>query len=206
MALNGLNVYQKELSYTPHHHSVNGCANIAERIMLTKELAEQRFEYRDGALYWKAKTADRVKIGERAGCDHGDGYRVISINNKRYLEHRIIFLMHNGYLPACLDHADGDRSNNRIENLREASLSQNGQNRSVSRNASGVKGVYFNAKRNRYQAQIWVDGKSKSLGCYENIDDAAKAVSKARAELHGKFANNGNARVIESYLKEKNCV
>ena len=173
--------------------------------MLTKEMVLERFEYIDGAIYWKTKPAISVTIGKRAGGDHGDGYRCVSINNKRYLEHRIIFLMNHGYLPQFIDHIDCNRSNNKIENLREASIFQNNQNNPNVRSASGVKGVYFNKKRNKYQCQLWVNGKCKSVGYFENFDAAKNAMLEARAHFHKNFANSGNtACAIQTKLKEKN--
>jgi len=175
--------------------------------MLTKEMVLERFEYIDGAIYWKTKTktATRVTIGKRAGGDHGDGYRCVSINNKRYLEHRVIFLMHHGYLPRFIDHIDCNKSNNKIENLREASIFQNNQNNPNIRSASGVKGVYFNKQRNKYHCQLWANGKSECVGYFENLDEAKSAMLKARAQFHKNFANLGNTtRAIEAKLREKN--
>jgi hypothetical protein len=173
--------------------------------MLTKELVLERFEYIDGAIYWRTKTAISVTIGKRAGGNHGDGYRCVSINNKRYLEHRIIFLIHHGYLPQFIDHIDCNKLNNRIENLREASNAQNSQNNSIIRSASGVKGVYYNRKRNKYHGQIWANGKCKCVGYFENLNDAKNAMLNARIKLHGNFANTGSVEyAIEAKLKEKN--
>lgn len=173
--------------------------------MLTKELVLERFEYVDGAIYWKTKTAISVTVGKRAGGNHGDGYRCVSINNKRYLEHRIIFLMHHGYLPEFIDHIDCNKLNSRIENLREASSWQNSQNNSVVRSATGIKGVYFNKNKNKYHAQIWANGKCNSVGYFKSIDDAAKAMKIARTNLHGEFANAGKfVYAIEAKFKEKN--
>jgi hypothetical protein len=173
--------------------------------MLTKELVLERFQYIDGAIYWKTKAAVSVDVGKRAGGNHGDGYRCVSINNKRYLEHRIIFLMHYGYLPQFIDHIDCNKQNNKIENLREASIYQNNQNTPSIRSASGVKGVYFNQKRNKYHGQVWANGKCKSIGYFDTIGDAAKAVSNARFILHGDFANSGNLlNATVERLKELN--
>ena len=82
---------------------------------ITQDYVKQLFEYRDGELYWKVKYSQRVKIGAKAGALDGDEYFRISINGKRYLNHRLIFLMHHGYLPEYLDHIDGNPSNNKIE-------------------------------------------------------------------------------------------
>jgi hypothetical protein len=173
--------------------------------MLTKELVLERFEYIDGAIYWRTKTAIAVTVGKRAGGNHGDGYRCVSINNKRYLEHRIIFLMHYGYLPQFIDHIDCNKLNNRIENLREASIFQNNQNNPNVRSATGEKGIYFNTKRNKYHCQIWANGKCKSVGYFENLDEAKSAMLNARTNLHKDFANSGDtARAIEAKLREKN--
>ena len=173
--------------------------------MLTKELVLERFEYIDGAIYWKTKTAASIKVGKRAGGKRIDGYRRVSINNNRYLEHRIIFLMHHGYLPKFVDHIDCNRENNKIENLREASNSQNSQNNPAIRSASGVKGVYLNKTRNKYHGQIWANGKCICVGYFDTLEDAKNAVAIARIKLHGDFANTGFvACAIEAKLREKN--
>ncbi len=86
------------------------------------------------------------------------------------------------------DHRDGDGLNNRRSNLRAATKSQNGCNQSRScRNASGFKGVYWDSKSSKWQAQISLHGKCKSLGFFASKYQAAEAYAAASKEIHGEF-------------------
>ena len=66
---------------------------------LTQNLLKELFDYRDGELYWKVKKAVNTKVGDRAGGVILGGYRIIGINGKSYLTHRLIFLYHHKHLP-----------------------------------------------------------------------------------------------------------
>jgi hypothetical protein len=97
---------------------------------LTQEKVKELFEYRDGALFLKNRTTDSIGRsvkhlnGKIAGTPDSSGYLQTKINGKLHLNHRLIFLMFNGYLPSFVDHINGKRSDNRIENLRSATISQ----------------------------------------------------------------------------------
>ena len=78
---------------------------------------KQLFDYKKGKLFWKS--------GRRAGHLRPDGYRYIVIEKKTYLEHRLIWLYNYGYLPKEIDHINGSGKDNRIENLRSCTHSQN---------------------------------------------------------------------------------
>lgn len=85
---------------------------------ITQELLNERFEYRDGNLYWKVDLSGKVKIGTLAGCATKNGYRLISVNDVSYKSHRLIFFMHYGYFADQIIRIDRDKTNNRIENLK----------------------------------------------------------------------------------------
>lgn len=91
---------------------------------LTKERALEVFRYDDGKLYWKIRK-HKVSIGMEAGCVKAKGYRYVCLDGVHYRVHRIIFLMHHGYMPQIIDHIDNDKLNNKIENLKEISNSEN---------------------------------------------------------------------------------
>lgn len=108
--------------------------------MITQNRILELFEYRDGGLFWKVKPAKQIAVGSKAGCKNSHGYCVVRADGVLYGAHRIIFLMHHGYLPDYIDHADGNRLNNSIDNLREATASENCYNKSAqSNNTSGEK-------------------------------------------------------------------
>lgn len=86
------------------------------------------FEYRDGKLYWRVSAKHgRVSSGDVAGCVASDGYVRIGIEGGSYSAHRLIWRMHNprGAMPFIIDHVDGNRANNDIQNLRKATHSEN---------------------------------------------------------------------------------
>jgi hypothetical protein len=91
-----------------------------------------------------------------------------------------------------VDHIDGDGMNNQRGNLRLATPTQNALNRRKYRNnTSGVKGVSWSEKEQRFQAYLKVNGRQKKLGRYKELVDAEAAVRAARELHHGRFANHG---------------
>jgi len=96
--------------------------------------------------------------------------------------------MMTGRWPSLIDHINGDRSDNRWENLREATPLQNQFNRKAnSASTTGLKGVCFHKKNNTYQARIVIDGKIKSLGYFKSKEMAAAAYQREAKVLHGEF-------------------
>ena len=158
---------------------------------LTKEFLSKLLENKDGFLYRK-KDKRRAINGDTVGCLHHSGYIVTKINKKQYGVHRVIFFIVNGFLPEEVDHIDGDRSNNKIENLRECTRQQNCRNRKISkRNTSGVKGVVWNSSVKKWQAQLTFNGKLNYLGIFNKIKDAKEAVDISRKRNHLEFFNDG---------------
>jgi len=157
---------------------------------LNRELLHELLEYRDGNFYWK-KQVGRCKIGDVAGVERIDGYKVIKINNILYYLHRVMFFYHHGYFPEMVDHINGIRSDNRIENLRGATRSQNGQNRKKTPNtSSNVKGVSWVKSTKNWKAQITLDNKIYYLGMFKKLEDAEKHIKKIREELVGVFTRH----------------
>jgi hypothetical protein len=166
----------------------------------TEEIAEEArrlfFYHAETGLilrrcYWKG-----ANIGEEAGGEfHGkDGqiYRLISVCNSRFRSHRIAWLLHYGEWPLLnIDHRDGNGLNNRIANLREATVQQNGMNLKMSsKNTSGVTGVSFKKSEGRWIAAIALHQKQIHLGYFRNFEDAVKARKEAEkkygfSERHG---------------------
>lgn len=153
-----------------------------------KELLDS-FEYKDGNLYWKI-LKKRVNAGQLAGTKQKTGYFQIQLNQKFMYVHRAIFLMHYGHLPKFIDHIDGNPSNNKIENLREATAAQNSWNQKFKGSASGFKGVTWNKQDKKWQPQIRANNKKFYLGKFTNLDDAIVAYQDAAAKLHGEYRTN----------------
>jgi hypothetical protein len=159
--------------------------------ILTQNQVRNLFEYRDGELFWKVFTSPSAPIGSKVGHLASDGYIQTHIKRKFYRNHRIIFLYHHGYLPQYIDHIDGNRSNNQIENLREATKHQNGCNTKINKNnTSGVKGVSWHKKTKKWYVRVSIHRKSISIGYYDSLEDAKIAMIEARNKHHGKYARH----------------
>lgn len=155
-----------------------------------KASAEFRYDPELGHIY-------RRSDGERIGLPSRQEYNYGSVrwpeNDKIYQAHRLAWLLHYGEWPkGVVDHKDGDPGNNRIENLRDCTHAQNIANqRRRTDNKSGVKGVYWDASRKKWHAQIVKEvgtSKSRSLGRFNTIEEAAAAYAKAANDMYAEFA------------------
>lgn len=156
---------------------------------ITQDLVRNLFDYKDGILYWKVRRSG-IKIGSKAGTLHHSGYILIQINNKRYNGHQIIYLYHHGYIPKEIDHIDRNRSNSKIENLREATHQQNCMNKKSAKNSSSIyKGVTWDKQHQKWRTQIVFNNKHYNLGRFINEKDAAITYNEKAIELFGEFAN-----------------
>jgi len=146
-------------------------------------------------LRWKRKSALSVNIGDEAGSLNNNGYYQTKFNGKKYLNHRIIYFLQHGYCPNIIDHIDGNRQNNNINNLREATSAKNNHNRKINKNnKTGVKGLSI-YKETYWQLRIKKNGKyvfSKyHLKTEKTKDECRILLENKRKELHGQFSNNG---------------
>ena len=131
-----------------------------------------------------------VKKGSVAGSTAGS-YLKIGINYKSYLAHRLAWLYVHGYIPDCIDHINGNKLDNRIKNLREATNEQNSKNsKKSSRNTSGVKGVSFDKQHNRWRAELFSNGKRVFFKYFKTLEDAAISIKEIRKLHHGEFARD----------------
>ena len=164
--------------------------------MITQERLHDLFEYReDGNLIRKVSTSNKVKVGSVAGWFQPPSYFRVVIDGTTYPVHRMIFLYHHGYLTPGMeiDHIDGNPGNNRIDNLREVTRSQNMLNCKIRSNSkSGVKGVSWDKSNSKWKAEITIkEGKYGYLGRYTTLEEAEAVVKEAREKYHGEYARHG---------------
>lgn len=160
---------------------------------MNQDLIKSLFEVKEGLLTWKVDRGPNKVCGKPAGTIHKRfGYLRTLINRKSYANHRLIFLYYNGYIPEYIDHIDGNKLNNKIENLRAATKSQNNSNSRISKlNTSGIKGVDFHAGTNKWRARISLNKKSIHVGYFDNLEDARVKINEERIKYHKEFANFG---------------
>ena len=168
------------------------------------------YEPETGNLIWRRRLNENFNAkyaGTIAGARHRAGAIQIQLTTDQlqrlFWAHRIAWAHVHGRWPMCLiDHRDGDPSNNRIDNLRQADGSQNGANKRELRGAVALRGVY-RWKDGRYAAQIKYQGKWEWLGLHEDPLDAAKAYDIAALRIHGDFAvTNMSMGLLKKYAIE----
>jgi hypothetical protein len=120
------------------------------------------------------------------------GYVSIEIDGKPHQAHRLIWAYHYGPANMFIDHIDGDRANNKVENLRLCTRTQNAHNRKrCKRNTSGIKGIRIRSDNEKYEARITLNNKRIVLGSFDDIELAELVMYMAREKYHGAFANHG---------------
>lgn len=158
---------------------------------ITQELLKKLFDYHeDGYLIWKKRISANQNIGDRAGYYSEGNYGYVQFYNKTRKSSRMIFLWHNGYLPKVVDHEDRNKSNDRIKNLRAATIRQNNANvKSHVDSTSRYLGVY------RHLGRYWLafirksHKKQTKIGIFKTEIEAALAYNKEAVKYHGEFAN-----------------
>lgn len=152
--------------------------------MTSEEVKELRETYSydplTGLVKFKKKRGP-MPAGSIAGTINKNGYMQIKFKYRLYLLHRLAFVFMKGRLPEdYVDHIDRDRLNNKWENLRECSKTDNNRNRGVAKNnTSGITGVSFIPKSNKWQAYISYEEKMIKLGEYGTLEDASLARKNA---------------------------
>lgn len=128
------------------------------------------------------------KNGEYAGSERPDGYVAVSVDGKVYLAHRLAWFYMYGVWPTKLDHKNQSRHDNSITNLREATHSQNNQNRGPQiNNMLGIKGVKRHG--NKFVARITHNRIQHYLGLFDTIGEAINARREAANKYFGEFQN-----------------
>lgn len=161
--------------------------------MITQEKLQKFISYnKDTGHFTWLKSGRGVRVGARAGTIDARGYEHIRVDGRTYKAHRLAWLYVYGSFPvAQIDHVNRDCSDNRLCNLRAATNGENQRNRKTFRNSTtGVTGVSWNKRCQKYEAYIKVDGKRKHLGLFDSVDHAAAEYLKASKKYHGEFARN----------------
>jgi hypothetical protein len=177
-----------------------------QRELLTYELVRELFDYKDGGLYWKSSRNGRGWAGDRFGRVHMDGYRNGYVHGLTVSEHRLIFLLHNGYYTENqIDHINRDKSDNRIENLREVSYSCNAKNCGLSvRSKSGVTGVTPNPRGNGWRVRVSIDGKLNHLKTCKELGEAV--IVRWKAEVKHDYPDCNSTSSAYTYLREHGLI
>lgn len=143
-----------------------------------------------GLFTWMMNTTRSKLVGGIAGNANKRGYISIWINSLQFSAHRLAWAMSNGEWPLLdIDHINGNKSDNRICNLRHASRSENMFNRGKNKNnSSGMKGVTFCKGTGRWRAQMMINRKAMTIGRFDSIEEASAAYFEKAKELRGEFA------------------
>lgn len=139
---------------------------------------------------WNARYAGRPALEALS-----QGYRVGRLFDVLVRAHRVIWAMTTGAWPEGeIDHINGDRADNRMENLREVSSGENGRNKGLrADNTSGQVGVSWSRLEGKWKVLIWRNGKPYSRGTFTNFVDAVRSRKAAEAEF-GFHENHGRKR------------
>ena len=148
------------------------------QMQLTAQQVSDQFQLIAGALI-------RRSTGRR-GYLRPDGYVYVRINGRSYGEHRAIYLLHYGYMPDHVDHINHVRHDNRPENLRAATSSQNSMNR---KRVNSHRGCYWQPKKSRWIVQIGIDRKRLTIGYAKTLDAAIELRARAEREYHREYSS-----------------
>lgn len=153
----------------------------------SQEALQEVFEVRDGCIWRKAFVGrDGRKLSESVVenvANTSEGYCAVGFKGRKVRYHRILWILVNGEIPAGLvvDHKDGNKINNDINNLRLLTQRENMQNRYYHRTGK-LCGVHWNKLANRWYTQIWVGNKNINLGYFNTELEAFDAYIQANVE------------------------
>jgi hypothetical protein len=161
------------------------------------------YDEETGMFTWAANMGRKTRAGSIAGSDNGRGYIKIKIRGKGFTAHRLAWLYVYGEWPSGLiDHKNSIRSDNRIENLREATILENVQNRVKRTNwsASSYLGVSWSSKANKWQAAIKLNKKTTYLGVFDSEEEASKAYLLAKKTMHPFWSEVNSAAISQHQI------
>lgn len=161
---------------------------LSEQVCRASLRESFRYDALSGELFWIEGNRKTRHPGDKlGGLDKSTGYVSANLAGKHHYVHVLIWIWHFGKPKTRLDHINGNKQDNRIENLREATPSTNAANsKKRIHNTSGWKGVSW--CHGKWQAKIRCGGTQYYLGRFSNKEDAARAYDGAAVEHFGKFA------------------
>lgn len=179
---------------------------------LTQDSLKKLVDYNPdtGVMTWKVREVNRSQdktwnkvwagkeVGYVSGKDQGSRHRIAVVNHVQYGVHRLVVLFMTGSWPdGEVDHINGKHADNRWCNLRVVTGQQNKWNRGpLKHNKLGVRGVWYNAKMEKYNAYIEYNYVRYNLGWYKDLDEAIDARTKAAVKFYGDYAFESRERVI----------
>jgi hypothetical protein len=152
----------------------------------------EKYMISDEGRVFSIKTHRFLKLGINTS-----GYYYVNLCKygivKSFSIHKIVSqaFLDNNENKRCVDHINNNKKDNRLENLRFVSSSENSMNRKISnRNTSGIKGITFYKKYNKYRVRITINNKEKFIGYYKTLEEATIARKKTANELFGEFTHS----------------
>lgn len=154
-----------------------------------EELNKSYFYNHVTGIITRKLDSGRWKKGQVCGWEIGQGYTEISLNGKTIGAHRLAWALHyQEQPPEYVDHINRIKNDNRIVNLRAATKSQNGANRTIlSNNTNGFKGCYFIKSCNKWRVQCRLNKKLYNLGYHSEIESARKAYNEFASKVFGEY-------------------
>lgn len=174
---------------------------------ITVEMARSLLTYdpNSGRLIWRHRPLEMFKnqhdancwntryAGKDAGTPHVRGYIIVAMVGKRILAHRLVWFLVHSEWPDQIDHLNGDRTDNRLANLRSVSGSENQKNlKRPKHNTSGVIGVCWDSTKSKWLAQIKSGRRNHFIGLFDDLASAKRA-RKLGEKRFGFHPNHGRS-------------
>jgi len=181
-------------------------SNFSKETHPTRELLLERFEYRGGELFYRYNVSSLARKGAKAGFMNANGYYGIRIDKVLWYTHQLVWIMFNNNLTPGkqIDHIDRNKTDNRIENLREVSSSINLQNQIAPRvdNQLGERNIHWSDYHQAFKVQIIVNGKKAYATAY-TIEEAINKrdqllISKTDNSIASEVSKVGVGKVMFS--------